>query len=69
MHSKSAHIVSSCHMLSKAVCKESCCAVENIVFKNLQVSVQLIEDTVDINVCSVSEDLKQTLMMTEVCVQ
>ena len=44
---------------SKAVCKEKCRAVENCAFKNLQVSVQLTEDTVGINAGSVKTILNK----------
>ena len=53
---------------SKVVCKGNCHAVENIVYQNLQVNVQVIADTMGINARSVKLTLGKHCM-TEVCVR
>ena len=48
---------------SEAVCEENCCAVENTVFQNRRVSVQLIADAVGISTDSVKTILHEHLLM------
>jgi len=51
---------------SKAVCKENCCAVENMVLQNSRVNVQLIANTLGISRGSIKTILREH-MMTKVC--
>jgi len=52
---------------SETVCEESCRAVENTVWQNRRVNVQLIADAVGISTGSVKTILREHLLMRKVC--